>query len=96
MNELCIPLPVFEEGQVADVEVKIGDKKKRFSFRVESFHWETDKAELPLSDKLLETAQRIEKLKQSIESYDKGWELIQIFTPEPASAFIRVLFRKRA
>ena len=43
MRELCIPLPFLEEQQVAEVEVKIGDKKQKFDFRLESFPWGADK-----------------------------------------------------
>ena len=42
MNELCVPLPVLEENQVAELEVTIGDKKERYNFRVESFKWLRD------------------------------------------------------
>ena len=38
---------------------------------------------------------RIYRLKRSIESYDKNWELIQIFTPNENAQHIQVLYRKR-
>lgn len=38
MHEICIPVPKLEEAQGADVEVMVGGKKKRFSFRVAAFH----------------------------------------------------------
>jgi len=38
---------------------------------------------------------RIYRLKRSIESYDKDWELIQIFTPSENAQHIQVLYRKK-
>ncbi|MBT5527864.1 MAG: hypothetical protein HOK35_01765 [Cytophagia bacterium] len=94
MNELCVPLPVLEENQVAELEVTIGDKKERYNFRVESFKWLRDE-KASLDSQLDFTTKRIEKLKSSIEGYDKTWEIIQIYTPSPGANFIQVLFRKK-
>jgi len=72
MKEISIPLPDFLDKQIAEIEVKINGKKRRFNFKVESFRWEPDDAVWLVED-------RIKMLQQRIESYDKTWELIQIF-----------------
>ena len=64
------------------------DKQRRFNFKVESFRWEPDGEILLVED-------RIKMLQQQIESYDKSWELIQIFRPKDDSKFIQVLFRQK-
>jgi hypothetical protein len=95
MNELCIPLPLTEQGQIAEVEVKIGENKKNYHFRLESFLWDLGNKRTGGIESISETAARIDNLKRSIESYDDKWELIQIFTPDPGSKYIQVLFRQK-
>lgn len=91
MHDICVPIPHFTDNEIAEVEVKIGDKKSGFNFRIESFSWGTSEiqfTELPIE-------QRINQLKHNIESYDKSWELVQIFTPAHGSKYIHVLFRQK-
>ena len=91
MHDICVPIPHFKDNEIAEVEVKIGDKRSSFNFRVESFSWEfsdSDFSEVPIE-------QKIAHLRNNIESYDKGWELVQIFTPPQGSKYIQVLFRQR-
>ncbi|NJK97261.1 MAG: hypothetical protein HC905_22250 [Bacteroidales bacterium] len=58
--------------------------------------WETDDDLANLSsDHLSRSLARITRLKNSLENYNKEWELIQIFTPAENSKFIQVLYRKR-
>lgn len=96
MNELNIPLPLFQDNQVAEVEVTVNGKKKKYSFRVESFPWLEEGNEIEPLEKISETALKIQRLKESIENYDKDWEIVQIYTPSAGSRYIQVLFRKRA
>ncbi len=96
MNELNIPLPLFQDNQVAEVEVTVDGKKKKYSFRVESFPWLEEGNEIEPLEKISETALKIQRLKESIENYDKDWEIVQIYTPSAGSRYIQVLFRKRA
>jgi hypothetical protein len=93
MKELCVPLPFLTDEQVADVEVSVGERKNKFSFRLESFPWAVDDSEE--GNEILASSARIESLRKSIESYDKKWEIVQIFTPEAGSKHIQVLFRQR-
>jgi len=95
MKDLCVPVPDFGEDEIADIELRVGDKKIHYSFRVESFPWEVED-ELSVADDDVSTSlARIHRLKRSIESYDKNWELIQIFAPSENSQYIQVLYRKK-
>ncbi len=87
MKDVSIHLPDFLEQQIAEIEVKINGKKRLYNFRVESFRWE------PESEKLT-VEQKISRLKELIDSYNKDWELIQIFKPRENSKFVQVLFRQ--
>jgi len=95
MKDLCVPIPNFSEDEIADIELRVGDNKISYSFRVESFPWEVED-ELPIAnDDVSASLARIYRLKRSIEGYDKDWELIQIFTPNDEARYIQVLYRKR-
>ena len=88
MKDVSIPLPEFLEQQIAEIEVKINGKKRQYNFRVESFRWEPDSEQLSVEQKII-------RLKELIDSYNKDWELIQIFKPKEESKFVQVLFRQR-
>lgn len=92
MQDLTIPLPNFLEEQIAEVEVKINGKKRRYNFRVESFPWEES---INNSDEKDIISSKIENLRKELENYSKDWELIQIFAPRENSNNIQVLFRQR-
>lgn len=97
MKEICIPVPGFGEDQIADVTLTVGDKKVSFSYRVESFPWNIEgQPQIPsLDDHDHATIEQIMQLRKTLASYDKGWELIQIFTPRKGATHIQVLYRKR-
>jgi hypothetical protein len=40
MKDLCVPIPNFGEDEIADIELRVGDQKISYSFRVESFAWQ--------------------------------------------------------
>ena len=94
MKDICIPIPHFEENQIAEVEVTVNGKKRHFNFRVESFPWSLENAADENSDSL-DITEKILTLRNQIETYDKNWELIQIFTPKTEAHYIQVLFRQR-
>lgn len=97
MREICIPVPGFGEDQIADVTLTIGDKKVSYSFRVESFPWSIDsETSESISNDDYEHAslEQIVNLRNSLANYNKGWELIQIFTPRKGATHIQVLYRK--
>jgi len=95
MNELCVPVPGITENEVAEVTVSIKGKKIKYEFRIESFPWDTEKTLADTKDPLVISLGRIYQLKLAIESYDKNWELIQIFNPTEGSDHIHVLYRKK-
>ncbi|HAN76673.1 MAG TPA: hypothetical protein DCQ31_02280 [Bacteroidales bacterium] len=87
MREISLPLPLLNDDQGVEMELKISGLETPISFRIVAFPWNT--AEKTTSE------ERIVMLKNSIETYDKDWELIQIYTPMPESKFIKVLYRRR-
>lgn len=87
MHDVTIPLPDFVEKQIAEIEVKINGKRRLYNFRVEAFRWEPDNEEWPVDKK-------IELLKEGLETYDKAWELLQIFRPKEGSKFVQVLYKQ--
>ena len=95
MKDLCVPIPNFGEDEIADIELRVGDKKMSYSFRVESFPWEVDDELSVSNDDVSASLARIYRLKRSIEGYDEAWELIQIFTPNDNARHIQVLYRRR-
>ncbi|MBN2212662.1 MAG: hypothetical protein JW723_00330 [Bacteroidales bacterium] len=95
MNELCVPVTGITGDDVAEVTVTIKGKKIKYDFRIESFPWETDETLANIKDPLLISLGRIYRLKQAIESYDKNWELIQIFNPSEGSDHVHVLYRRK-
>ena len=94
MKDLCVPIPDFKEDQIADVEITTGGKKFKYNFRVESFPWDVEDELSVADDNISRSLARIARLKQSIESYDSGWQLIQIFNPSENSKHIQVLYRR--
>lgn len=95
MKDLCVPIPNFGEDEIADIELRVGDKKISYSFRVESFPWEVEDELSVADDDISASLARIYRLKKSIEGYDENWEIIQIFTPNDNARHIQVLYRKR-
>ena len=95
MKELCVPIPHFEEKESAEILIKVGDEMISYSFRVVSFLWEVKDEFSNGEDELSKSLARITRLKKSINSYDKDWELIQIYTPLDEARFIQVLYRQR-
>ncbi|MBN1300352.1 MAG: hypothetical protein JW995_03980 [Melioribacteraceae bacterium] len=93
MKEICIPIPHFGDQQIAEVEVTVNGKKKKYNFRVESFPWLLEEEEL--TGTFSETQIKIEHLRKMLDEYDDTWELVQIFTPRDGSTHIQVLFRQR-
>jgi len=95
MKDLCVPIPNFGDEEFAELELKIGKKKIKYSFRVVSFPWDVEDGLLVSGDELEISLARIYRLKKEIEGYDKNWELIQIFNPSENADHIQVLYRKK-
>ncbi len=96
LKDICIPIPGFGEEEVAELHLKIGDRKISYDFRVESFPWDVkDELNNGGDDDVSISLARIERLRNAINKYDKTWELIQIFNPPENAKYIQVLFRKK-
>ncbi|GEM_PF-212945 len=97
MKEICIPISNMGEEEIADVTLTLGGRKISYSFRVESFPWSVDAGQEAADDDDSQHAslEQIMQLRQAIACYDKGWELIQIYTPRKGATHIQVLYRKR-
>lgn len=92
MKEICIPIPHFGESQIAEVEVTVNGKKKKYNYRVESFPWAS---EVTVDSSVSPTEMKINALRGLIETYDDSWDLVQIFTPREEASHIQVLFRQK-
>ena len=96
MKEICIPISNLGDDEIADVTVTIGGKQLSYSFRVESFPWSIGSEQVSSDDDTLHaTLEQITQLRNSLSTYDSGWELIQIFTPRAGATHIQVLYRKK-
>ena len=95
MREINIPIPNIEENELVTIEVSLGKENKKLLFRLEPINLETSQSDTSLVNNNLSALERIENLKKVIESYDKGWELIQIFAPLEKTNYIHILYRKK-
>jgi len=95
MREINLPLPVLFENEQVEINIKIGNNRKKKFFKIESFQWDSEDELSNMSDSTSIALARISRLKKCIESHDKSWELIQIFAPLEKSEFIRVLYQKK-
>ena len=94
MKDLCVPIPNFGENEMAEIELRVGDQKIEYQFKVESFAWEVEDELTHEDDDVANSLARITRLKSAINNYSKDWELIQIFTPSENATHIQVLYRK--
>lgn len=95
MKELCVPVPILSGDEIAEITVVVKGKMAKYNYRIESFPWEVEDELSQIEDPLAKSLTRIYRLKQAIESYDKNWELIQIFNPAENDTHVQVLYRKR-
>lgn len=84
MNEICIHVPSLKEDQTVEVEVTVNGKTRLMNYRVKSFDWTQGGSD---------TANRIDRLRSMINSYDPQWELVQIGIPD--GHMVPVMFRQR-
>ena len=94
MRDICIPLKDVEDDKPVEVIVNVAGEMRKYSFRVETFDWSISDKESSEHQFDIYTL-RIQKLREAIESYDKNWEVIQIFDPGKDSDFVQALFRLR-
>jgi hypothetical protein len=92
MKEITIPVYNLRDAERAEVEVTIGNKKSRYSYRVESFPVSILNGSATYNES---KTKRALQLRNAIEAYDKNWELIQIYDSPPETGFVQVLYRKK-
>ena len=95
MKEICVPIPDITEDEIAEVVVNIKGRRIKYSFRIESFPWKGDHVIPTYDDTPSLSSSRINELRRFIESYDKEWELVQIFNPSENASHIHVMYRKK-
>jgi hypothetical protein len=95
MREISLPLPILKDDEIVEIVLTAGKSGKLEEFRYEAFPWDVPAELSECKDETSLSLARISRLKKAIESYDKSWELIQIFAPLERSGVIRVLYRKR-
>ena len=83
MNQICFTVPSIRAGQTIGVAVDIDGKQHFMDYRVESVPW----------PEYMSVDQRIQGLRKYINSYDEGWELVQI--GPPSGELVPVTFRQR-
>jgi len=94
MKDLCVPIPNFGDDEMAEIELRVGDQKISYKFKVESFPWEVEDELTHEDDDVANSLARISRLRTAIKNYNQEWELIQIFTPSENATHIQVLYRR--
>jgi len=94
MKDLCVPIPNFGDDEMAEIELRVGDQKISYKFKVESFPWEVEDELTHEDDDVANSLARISRLRTAIKNYNQEWELLQIFTPSENATHIQVLYRR--
>ncbi|MFT6783508.1 MAG: hypothetical protein ACJA1A_003448 [Saprospiraceae bacterium] len=84
MGIIGIEIPQLNEEQEIEVEVRVNGIKKQYHYRVELFYW--DACPFPTED-------RVECIRQLLNSYDKDWDLTHLGLP--TDDYIPITFRKK-
>lgn len=84
MSAIAIQIPQISGEQDIEVEVKINGQKKSYNYRVEVFYWSD--CENPSDD-------RVDCIRQILESYNPKWELYQIGLP--TEDLVSITFRRK-
>ncbi len=95
MKEICVPIPDITEDEIAEVVVNVRGRRITYNYRIESFPWKADNILEPYDDIPTLSSSRINELRRYIESYDKEWELVQIFNPSEVASHIHVMYRRK-
>ena len=84
MSAIAIQIPQISGEQDIEVEVKINGQKKSYNYRVEVFSWSD--CENPSDD-------RVDCIRQILESYNPKWEIYQIGLP--TEDLVSITFRRK-
>jgi len=94
MKALTLPLPENNDDEIIEIELFVGNNRKKYNYRVESFKWELSNEFKEINDSTSISLAKISRLKKIIENYDNAWELLQIFAPSEKLNRIKVLYKK--
>ena len=89
MKEINLPYTGIADNDNVEVTVRNCTNNQEWQYRIESLKLEIDNSK----DK--GKTGRIERLLKYIKSYDKGWELLNIFNTEKPDGCIHLLYRKQ-
>jgi hypothetical protein len=95
MTEIRLPIPPIVDDLPVEIEIRNTGSNQSILYKIVSFPFEKKDEQSRTNESSIVSVERIGKLKNMIETYDKSWELIQIFAPLSNSNFIQVLFRKK-
>ncbi len=87
MKEVCLPFTDLKDNEIAEVEIRISERKRVLKYRIESF------ALAPPEKKKPGTNEKINLLREMIKAYDPDWELIQILDSNEGSNYVQLLYR---
>ena len=82
MGLLGIEIPEINEEQDIEIEVRVNGVKKNYNYKVEIFYW----------DDCANPSNRVECIREMVNSYDKSWELIHLGLP--TEEYMPITFRK--
>ena len=89
MNSICIPFgPIADENR-AEVEVRISGTGEVWKYRIETVQVQEE------SEDFYSKTDEVERLQQYINSYNRDWELIQIFNKNVRTGNIHILYREK-
>lgn len=83
MEQVCIPVPMPEEGETLELEVTVGGRTHLMQYRIETVRWAPDDS----------ADERFDRLQQFVQTYDDAWDLVQIGSP--GRNRVPITFRQR-
>ena len=68
MSKICIHIPDSELANTVGLEVTVGNDRRLANYRIESFEWPEQ----------MSSVERVDRLRDFVYNYDRGWQLVQI------------------
>ena len=68
MSKICIHIPDSELVNTVGLEVTVGGERRLANYRIESFEWPEQ----------MSSVERVDRLRDFVYNYDRGWQLVQI------------------
>lgn len=85
MAQICIQIPPLDAVRTVELEVRVDGETRHMQYRVEAFEWGGEETDVTT---------RIHRLRDLIEAYPDGWELVGIGAPD--DRVVPVMFRQRS